>query len=88
MKPISKEELAELDAFMSEFGEDTAEDSIEPTVDLLLSQLEDSFATTQALISARPDPQDPDDLRAAVVALAQRLEELAGDISDLNQRIS
>ncbi len=87
MKTISKEELAELDAFMSEFaGEEAGE--VEASVDLLISQLEDSFATTQALIAARSEPEDHDDLREAVVELAQRLEALAQDIADLNQRIS
>ncbi|MBO6865447.1 MAG: hypothetical protein VX248_09175 [Pseudomonadota bacterium] len=87
MKTISKEELAELDAFMSEFAGEEA-DEVEASVDLLISQLEDSFATTQALIAARSEPEDHDDLREAVVELAQRLEALAQDIADLNQRIS
>ena len=87
MKTISKEELAELDAFMSEFAGEEADD-VEPSVDMLISQLEESFATTQALIAARSEPEDHDDLREAVVGLAQRLEELAQDIADLNQRIS
>ncbi|KQI72964.1 hypothetical protein AN191_03390 [Loktanella sp. 5RATIMAR09] len=86
-RPLTKSDLEEIDQFYAEFG-DAADDELpddEASLDTLIDQLEASFETVSSL--TRHAAPASDDLRLQVQELAQRLEQIAVDLAQINQKL-
>jgi len=88
-RPISQTDLEEIDAFLAEHeGASADSDPLEDdaSIDQLITQLEASFATvTQLTEQAQTGEQS---LRDMVHTLALRLEDIATELAQINQRLN
>ncbi|SIT76247.1 hypothetical protein SAMN05421665_0334 [Yoonia rosea] len=88
-RPLTKSDLEEIDQFYEEFGLAADNDDEMPeddaSLDILIAQLETSFETVSSL--TRHAAPASDDLRLQVQELAQRLEQIAVDLAQINQNL-
>ncbi len=88
-RPLTKSDLEEINNFYAEFGDavDSDDDPLDDdaSLDTLISQLEASFETVSSLTRAAAPASA--DLRLQVQDLAQRLEQIAVDLAQINQKL-
>lgn len=88
-RPLTKSDLEEIDQFYAEFGDAAENDDELPddeaSLDTLIDQLEASFETVSSL--TRHTAPASADLRLQVQDLAQRLEQIAVDLAQINQKL-
>lgn len=90
-RSLTRSDLDEIEDFFNEFGEaGDAGDEIDDfdgdvSIDTLIAQLEASFDTVSSLTQTSSTAHD--DLRTQVQELAQRLEHVATELAQINQKL-